>query len=131
MNAVKYATVDAYLASFPEATQRLLTSLRATIKRAAPQAEEAVSYGLAGYKHHGPLVYFGGFKNHIGFYGASGNLAEFDDELTGYKRSKGTVQFPLDKPLPLKLIERMVQYRVKENESKAALMKKRPANARK
>ena len=124
MQTTKPANVDEYIAGFPTATQVLLKQLRDVFKKAAPNAEESISYGLAGYKYHGPLVYFGGFKAHIGIYATGTRLAQLDDELAPYKRSKGTLQFPLDKPLPLKLIERIVKYRVKENEAKALAKKK-------
>lgn len=125
MQTTKPANVDQYIAGFPPATQALLKGLRDVLTKAAPKAEESISYGLAAYKLHGPLIYFGGFKAHIGFYPTGTSLAQFDDELAPYKRSKGTVQFPLDKPLPLKLIEKIVKYRVKENEAKALAKKKK------
>lgn len=125
MQTTKPANVDEYIAGFPAATQVLLKSLRAVFTKAAPRAEESISYGLAAYKLHGPLVYFGGFKAHIGFYPTGTSLAQFNDELAPYKRSKGTVQFPLDQPLPLKLIEKIVKFRVKENEAKAAAKTKK------
>lgn len=124
MQTTRPVNVDEYIESFPLATQVLLKQLRDVFKRAAPKAEESISYGLAAYKHHGPLVYFGGFKAHIGFYPTGTSLAQFENELAPYKRSKGTVQFPLNEPLPLKLIEKIVKYRVEENEAKAAAKKK-------
>ncbi len=121
----KPSNVDEYIASFSLQTQTLLTQLRDVFKRAAPKAEESISYGLAAYKYHGPLIYFGGFKAHVSLFPTGTSLALFDDELAPYKRSKGTVQFPLNEPLPLKLIEKIVKYRVKENEEKAAVKKKK------
>jgi len=115
---------DAYVTSFPPPAQARMQSLRKTIKAAAPKAEEVISYGIIGYKYYGMLVFFGGWQSHIGFYPA-GRLEVFTKELAGYKRSKGTIQFPLDKPLPLRLISKIVKYRVKENEIKYALKKKK------
>lgn len=115
---------DAYIASFPSAVQSRMQSLRKTIKAAAPNAEEVISYGMIGYKYYGMLVFFAAWQTHIGFYPA-GRLEVFTKELAGYKRSKGTIQFPLDKPLPLRLISRIVKFRVKENELKYAAKKKK------
>ncbi len=112
-------TVDEYLATFPTATKTLLKKIRATIKAAAPEAEEIISYGIAGYKYHGILIYFAGFTNHVSIYPAPRSNEIFKEELAGYKGGKGTVQFPLDKPLPLKLITRIVQFRAGENAEKA------------
>ena len=116
--------VDSYIASFPPDIQTRMQSLRKTIKAAAPKAEELIIYGMMGYKYLGMLVYFAGWQNHIGFYPA-GNLNAFTKELSDYKRSKGTIQFPLDKRMPLTLISKIVRYRVKENEEKHALKKKK------
>jgi uncharacterized protein YdhG (YjbR/CyaY superfamily) len=115
---------DAYIASFPSSVQSRMQSLRKTIKTAAPNAEEVISYGMIGYKYYGMLVFFAAWQTHIGFYPA-GRLEVFTKELAGYKRSKGTIQFPLDKPLPLRLISRIVKFRVKENELKYAAKKKK------
>ena len=112
-------SVDEYLATFPAATKKLLRKIRATIKTAAPQAAEIISYGIAGYKYHGILIYFAGFTNHVSIYPAPRGSEIFKKELASYKGGKGTVQFPLDKPLPLKLISRIVQFRAKENAEKA------------
>ena len=112
-------TVDEYLTTFPTATKTLLKKIRATIKAAAPEAEEIISYGIAGYKYHGILIYFAGFTNHASIYPAPRSNEIFKEELAGYKGGKGTVQFPLDKPLPLKLITRIIQFRAKENAEKA------------
>jgi uncharacterized protein YdhG (YjbR/CyaY superfamily) len=115
-----YKTVEEYIETFPKGVQTSLVSLRGVIKTIAPNAVESISYGIPTYKVNGkPLVYFAAFKNHIGFYALpSGNL-EFKDELSQYKQGKGSVQFPLDKPLPYNLIERIVAFRVKEIESKS------------
>jgi len=98
--------------------------MRATIRKAAPQAEEAVKYGIPTFVLNGNLVHFGGYKHHIGFYPAPRALEAFKKELSGYEGSKGTVQFPLDKKLPLGLITRITKYRVKQNLEKAKSMKK-------
>lgn len=110
--------VDAYIKSFPPETQKLLTSLRETIKREAPDAEEAIKYGIPTFIYHGNLVHFAGYKHHIGFYPTPSGVEAFKKELTPYKQAKGSVQFPLDKPIPLSLIAKIVKFRVKENEEK-------------
>jgi len=106
------STVDRYLADFPPETKSLLNQLRETIKKAVPEAEEVISYQMPAYKFHGMLVYFAGCKNHIGFYPTSSGIANFKKELSTYKSSKGSVQFPLDQPLPLELIAEIVRFRV-------------------
>lgn len=108
-------TVDEYISQFPDDVQHILTKLRTIVKEAAPQAEERIAYQMPGYHLNGPLVYFAAFKNHIGLYPTSAALTPFEAELTPYKRSKGTIQFPLDKPMPYDLIARIVEYRVSEN----------------
>lgn len=120
MKAKPVATVDAYIAAFPKEVQRLLMQLRNTIKAAAPKAEELISYGMPGYKYNGMLVYFAGYAKHIGFYAAPTGHATFKKELAGYKQGKGSVQFPIDEPLPLALVTKIVKFRVKENEAKWA-----------
>lgn len=123
----KFKDVDAYIASFPKEARIILETIRTTIRKAAPKAEESISYGMPGYKLHGALVYFGGYKNHIGFYAIPSGIAAFEKELSAYKVSKGTVQFPIDKKIPLSLITKIVKYRVKENQEKAKanLLKKK------
>lgn len=116
-------SVDDYIAGFPPKTQSLLRQLRKTIRAAAPKAEEQVSYGIAGYQYHGMLIYFAGFTNHVSVYPAPRTAAPFKKELADYKGGKGTIQLPLDKPLPLDLIKRIVQFRMKANEEKAAAKK--------
>jgi uncharacterized protein YdhG (YjbR/CyaY superfamily) len=109
-------SVDEYIRTFPSDTQLLLDKVRATIKEAAPEAVESIAYGMPAYKTNGkPLVYFAGFKNHIGFYATPTGHSKFASELSKYKQGKGSVQFPLDKPIPFELIGRIVEYRVKEN----------------
>jgi uncharacterized protein YdhG (YjbR/CyaY superfamily) len=116
----KFSTVDEYIDSFPGKTKLLLEKMRKTIRKAAPQAEELISYNMPGFKLHGPLVYFAGYKNHIGFYAIPSGIAAFKKELSVYKGAKGSVQFPLDEPLPLELVARIVKFRVKENLEKAS-----------
>ena len=117
--------IDEYIAAFPATTQALLEVLRATIKSAAPDAVEVISYQMPAYKLFGMLVYFAAYQHHIGFYpGASGVVACAED-LKDYKTSKGTVQFPLDKALPIDLITKIVQFRVTENTQKAEGKKKK------
>ena len=115
MRQTKATTVDAYIAEFPKSTQQLLKAVRKAITTAAPDAVESISYGMPGYKLHGkPLVYFGGYEQHIGFYATPSGHAAFDKALSKYKQGKGSVQFPIDEPMPLELITRIVKYRVKE-----------------
>jgi uncharacterized protein YdhG (YjbR/CyaY superfamily) len=109
-------TVENYIETFPENVQALLKQMRAIITENAPDAEESIAYQMPAYKTNGkPLVYFAGFKNHIGFYATPTGHAEFKKELSIYKQGKGSVQFPLDEPLPLDLIARIVKYRIEVN----------------
>ena len=113
------SSVDAYIETFPKDVQTLLEQIRATIKTSAPTAIESIAYGMPAYKTYGkPLIYFGGFKNHIGFYATPSGHTEFADELSKYIQGKGSVQFPLNQPIPYDLIKRIVIFRVKENELK-------------
>ena len=113
----KYKDVASYIKDCPKAAQSHLRKLRTQIKKAAPKAEEKISYGMAGYKLHGkPLVYFGGFKKHVSLFPAGGSARNaLKKELAQYKGGKGTIQFPIDEPLPLALISKIVTLRVKEN----------------
>lgn len=117
----KPVDTDTYIAGYPKETQKNLKLLRATIKKAAPQAEEIISYGMPAYKWNGMLVYFAAYEKHIGFYPGSSGIAAFKKELASYKTSKGTVQFPVDEPVPLPLVARIVKFRLKENQEKALL----------
>jgi len=111
--------VDKYILAFPSTTQVMLKSIRSIIKTEAPDAIESMSYGMPAYKYSGkPLVYFAGFKNHIGFYATPTGHDAFKEELSGYKQGKGSVQFPLDRPLPIELIKQIVKFRVEENRLK-------------
>ncbi|HQX81400.1 MAG TPA: DUF1801 domain-containing protein [Vicinamibacterales bacterium] len=113
-------TIDEYIAGFPPNVRRLLRQVRATIRKAAPKAEEKISYQIPTLFLHGNLVHFGAFKEHIGFYPAPMGLKEFEKELSKYAGSKGSVRFPLDQPMPLGLITRIVKFRVKKNLERAA-----------
>jgi uncharacterized protein YdhG (YjbR/CyaY superfamily) len=125
MKTVKATNVDDYISSFPKETQKLLKQVRSTIKKAAPKAEESISYGMPAYKLNGkPLVYFGGYEHHIGFYATPTGHSAFKKELSKYKEGKGSVQFPVDEPMPLDLVAKIVRFRVKENAEKAAPKKK-------
>ncbi|MGH8004386.1 MAG: iron chaperone [Limisphaerales bacterium] len=110
-----FGTIDEYIGSFPKDTQRILQTFHREIKSAAPQAAEAISYGIPTFKLNGNLVHFAAFKNHIGFYPTPSAIAAFKKELSPYKTSKGAIQFPIDEPMPLALISWMVKFRVKEN----------------
>jgi len=109
------ATVDEYISQFPEDIQQILLRLRLLCKEHAPQAEERFAYRMPGYYLNGPLVYFAAFKRHIGLFPTAADLGPLEAEVSGYKRSKGTIQFPLDKPVPYDLIARIVDYRVSQN----------------
>jgi len=111
--------VNSYIALFPEHTRVLLETLRTAIKKAAPNAEETISYQMPAYKQDGMLVYFAGYKSHIGFYPGAAGISEFKKEVSAYKNAKGSVQFPLDEPLPLTLVSKIVKFRVKQNTEKA------------
>ena len=117
-------SIDEYISDFPQEIQSLLNQVRSTIKQAAPDAEESIGYGMPAYKTHGkPLVYFAAFKNHIGFYATPTGHAEFAAELSKYKQGKGSVQFPINQPIPLELITQIVEFRVIENQEKAKIKK--------
>lgn len=111
----KPKSTDEYISNFPKATQIILQEVRKTIKNAAPNANESISYGMPAYKLNGKaLVYFAGYKNHIGFYATPTGHAEFTEELAKYKQGKGSVQFPINEPMPLDLITKIVKFRVSE-----------------
>ena len=122
MVAVK--NIDDYLSAFPQDTVVKLQQLREAIQKAAPAATEAISYAIPTFKQEGNLVHFAGYKNHIGFYPGSAGIEAFEKELSAYNLSKGTVQFPLDKPLPLSLVNKIVKYRVKQNLERTKAKKK-------
>lgn len=111
-------TVSGYVNSFPLDTQKILTKIRETIKKAAPNAEECIAYRMPAYKLNGkPLVYFAAFKNHIGFYPTPQGIKSFNKELSEYKHAKGSVQFPIDEPIPLDLIKKIVKFRAQETDN--------------
>jgi uncharacterized protein YdhG (YjbR/CyaY superfamily) len=118
-NQTGYNTIDEYIATFPADTQKILQEVRATIKAAAPEASEKISYQMPTFFLYGNLVHFAAFKNHIGFYPAPQGIEEFKEELAKYKGAKGSVQFPIDEPMPLDLIARIVRFRVGQNMEKA------------
>jgi uncharacterized protein YdhG (YjbR/CyaY superfamily) len=111
----KPTTIDEYIATFPKETRAKLEQVRTAIKNEAPGAAEVISYSIPAFKLKGMLVWFGAHTNHIGFYPRGSGIEEFQEELAGYKHAKGSVQFPLDKPLPLHLIGKIVRFRVAEN----------------
>lgn len=119
MKMETHNTVDAYIGSFPENIQKELEKLRTLIKGLAPEAMESMSYGMPGYKlNKKPLVYFAAWRDHISFYPTPNGMEAFEDDLLPYKTGKGTAQFPLDKPLPYRLIEKIVKFRIEEVLSK-------------
>jgi uncharacterized protein YdhG (YjbR/CyaY superfamily) len=114
IKSIKAGNIDEYIAGFPKHIQEILEAIRAAIKKAAPEAGETVKYDLPTFTLKGNLVSFGAWKNHIGFYPAPRGVEEFRKELSVYKGAKSTVQFPIDKPIPLTLIGKMVKFRVKK-----------------
>jgi uncharacterized protein YdhG (YjbR/CyaY superfamily) len=117
--ATGFSTIDEYIATFPPETRSLLETMRATIHAAAPGAKEIISYGMPAYAQHGNLVYFAAAKRHIGLYPTSSAMRAFEADFAGYVHSKGAVQFPLDQPLPLHLVTKIVAFRVAENLARA------------
>jgi len=111
MEQPKPENIDQYIANFPAATQKLLQQVRETIQLAVPEAKEVISYGMPAFKQKGILVYFAGYAKHIGFYPTGSGIEAFKNEFGDYKWSKGAVQFPLDKPLPLDLITRITKFK--------------------
>jgi uncharacterized protein YdhG (YjbR/CyaY superfamily) len=114
------SSIDEYIAGFPRDVQGILEQIRTTIRRAAPDAEEAIKYRIPTFVLNGNLVHFAAFKNHVGFYPTSSGIEAFKDELASYASAKGSVQFPIDKPIPLNLIRKIVTFRVKEVRTKSA-----------
>lgn len=119
-NRAGFNSIDAYIATFPEDVREKLEVMRATIRAAAPDAQEKISYQIPTFTLKGNLVHFAAFKNHIGFYPTGSAREAFHDELSAYAGAKGTVRFPMDEPLPLDLISRIVRFRVAANLAKAA-----------
>jgi uncharacterized protein YdhG (YjbR/CyaY superfamily) len=111
--------IDEYIAGFPPDTRSILERIRSTIRKAAPGAEEAISYRIPTFKLKGNLVHFAAFQKHIGFFPTASGIAKFKAELSGYRGAKGSVQFPFDQPIPYDLIGRIVRFRFKENLERA------------
>ncbi len=114
-----FTSIDEYIAAFPEETQKILKEIRAVIKAAAPDAEEKISYQMPTFYLHGNLIHFAAFKNHIGIYPTPSGTEAFKKDIAKYKAAKGSIQLPLDAPMPLQLISRIVKFRVAENTKKA------------
>jgi uncharacterized protein YdhG (YjbR/CyaY superfamily) len=123
-------TIDEYIAQFPEEVQHILVGIRAVIKEFAPEAVEKISYQMPAFYLNGTLVWFGAHQHHIGFYPTGSGIEAFKEELSAYKGAKGSVQFPLDKPIPYELIGKIVKFRVAENLRKSSLNKKPPVKVR-
>ncbi len=125
MRAVAIKNVDDYIFSFPPKTQKLLKQVRKAVIASAPKSAESISYGMPAYKlNDKALVYFAGYEKHIGFYATPSGHKKFEKQLSKYKQGKGSVQFPLDEPMPLKLITDMIKFRVTENNAKYLSKKK-------
>lgn len=118
-NKITSESIDEYILKFPPEIQEILRKLRKVIKESVPDAEEKISYGMPTFVLHGNLVHFAAFKNHIGFYPTPSGVDAFKDELSEYKGAKGSIQFPIKKPLPYELISKIVKLRVAENIKKA------------
>jgi uncharacterized protein YdhG (YjbR/CyaY superfamily) len=118
-------TIDDYIAGFPPEVQTILERVRTLIREVAPEAKETISYQIPTFTLHGNLVHFAAFAKHIGFYPTPTGIAAFAEELSPYKGNKGSVQFPLDQPMPYELMRRMVEFRVRENRERAAAKGKR------
>lgn len=118
-NKITYRSIDEYILQFPPEIQEILKTLRKVIKEAAPEAEEKISWQMPTFVLYGNLVHFAAHKNHIGFYPAPSGIEAFKHELSEYKGAKGSVQFPINRPLPYELISRIVKFRVEENTKKA------------
>ena len=121
--------IDTYIANSPKEIQDALKKIRSTIKKSAPKAEETINYGIPTFTLDGNLVHFAGFKNHIGFYPTPSGIEKFKKELSAYEGAKGSVKFPLDKPIPYALISKIVKFRVKENSERSKAKKKKPSKA--
>ena len=113
-----FSTVDEYIQSFPPGIQAILEEIRTTIRNAAPDATETISFGMPAFRQEGILVYFAAFKNHIGFFPTAAGITAFREELAPFKGGKGSVQFPLDRSIPYDLIEKIVRFRVMEDRLK-------------
>jgi uncharacterized protein YdhG (YjbR/CyaY superfamily) len=118
------SNIDEYIFPFPSETQKKLEQIRQLIQKIAPKAKEVISYGMPAFKLNSVIVYFAGYKHHIGFYPTSTGIKNFENEFAKYKWSKGAVQFPLDEPLPVALITKIVKFKIKEDKEKADAKKK-------
>ena len=125
MRIVKHQSVDAYIAGFPKPVQTLLRKVRRTIRAAAPEAEEVISYNIPAYKQHGIIVFFAGFKGHIGLFPPVHGNAALEKAVKRYAGPKGNLRFPYKEALPLALISRIVKHKVKQDRERAALRKKK------
>lgn len=121
----EYKDADEYISLFPPQVQLILQQLRQAIRDLVPEAEETISYGIPTFKLHGNLVHYAAYKNHIGFYPGAAGIEIFKDKLARYKLSKGTVQFPIDEPIPFDLIREIVLFRVNQNQLKAQAKKRK------
>ena len=130
MISTKFKTVDEYLAAQDPASRKILGELRAIIKSAAPKAEEVISYNMPAFKQHGVLVYYAANKNHTGFYPTGGPIKVFTKELETYTTSKGAIQFPHDRPIPVSLVKKIVKLRIKEDKEREALKTTRKKSAK-
>lgn len=122
---VQFTNIDEYIALFPEEIKEILTNIRKIIKENAPEATEKISYQMPTFFLNGNLIHFAAFKNHIGLYPTPTGIDAFKEELSKYKGAKGSVQFPLDQPIPYDLIKRIVLYRVAESTTKAEAKRKK------
>lgn len=120
-NNSKPENIDQYITNFPKEVQQILSEVRTTIQKAAPEASEKISYAMPTFYLDGNLVHFAAYKHHIGFYPAPSGLKAFEEEISQYKNSKGAVQFPIDQKMPLALITKIVKFRVEENKLKATI----------
>jgi uncharacterized protein YdhG (YjbR/CyaY superfamily) len=125
MEKKTFKRIDEYISSFPKDVQDILEKLRGTIQAAAPDAVEKISYQMPTFVLHGVLVHFAAYKNHVGFYPTPSGIDKFKEELSSYKGAKGSVQFPLDQPIPYELISKIVKFRVNENIEKARQKKRK------
>jgi len=119
----KYESIAEYILEFPKEIQEKLMEMKSIISKAVPNAQEVISYNMPAFKQHGILVYFAGYKNHIGFYPTGSGIKAFTKEISGYKNSKGAVQFSLTEPLPAKLITQIVKFRQLQDQEKQDLLK--------
>jgi len=124
MIQTKATNIDEYISGFDKPVQKKLREIRKTVRALAPEAIETIKYAMPTFVFHGNLVYFAAFKNHIGFYPAPTNHPAFDKDLAGYKTGKGSLQFPLDQPIPLTLVRKIVKWRIRENIEREALKRK-------